>query len=289
MSNFDLIHVSNPNMQPLRLDQLARSAPAIFTDRGDDARSEKYGHMSTLDSIIALADHGFQPVRAIQRPKRVGGNNFSQHMLTFQNQSVSAEFEGDTAPEIILYNSHDGSSSMKLFGGAFRFICSNGMVAGEGFQHKLMHRGADISADFESLVIDTAEKLPTLMQTIADLKAIKVNKEQAIEYTEEALGLRWNYARSQSAVDAAGGTGSFATLRTVGGTHTPRRAGDEGMDAYTLYQRTQEALIRGGVPLLSYTKRNPYGALRVASALRSVPDTVKVNRALWDITEGLLA
>jgi hypothetical protein len=289
MSNFDLIHTSIENMQPLSLSDLARTAPAIFTNRGDDDRSDKYGHMSTLDSIVALADYGFQPVRAIQRPKRVGGDNFSQHMLTFQNQNLSKQFEGDTAPEIILYNSHDGSSSMKLFGGAFRFICSNGMVAGEGFQHKLTHRGSDISGDFEAMVIDTAEKLPTLMQTIADLKAIRVDARQAVEYTEAALELRWAYARTQSVVDDAGGRGSFATLRTVGGTHTPRRAGDEGMDAYTLYQRTQEALIRGGVPLVSFTKRNPHGALRMATALRSVPDTVKVNRDLWDITEGLLA
>nr|UVN18177.1 hypothetical protein pPsy0462b_00032 [Pseudomonas syringae] len=34
------------------------------------------------------------------------------------------------ANEIILLNSHDGSSSYQMIGGKFRFVCANGLVLG---------------------------------------------------------------------------------------------------------------------------------------------------------------
>ncbi|MEN1550794.1 DUF932 domain-containing protein, partial [Pseudomonas aeruginosa] len=39
--------------------------------------------------------------------------------------------EGREANEIILLNSHDGTSSYQMLAGMFRFVCSNGLVCGD--------------------------------------------------------------------------------------------------------------------------------------------------------------
>ncbi|EBA7968526.1 DUF945 domain-containing protein, partial [Salmonella enterica] len=40
------------------------------------------------------------------------------------------QINGKEVPEIILLNSHDGSSSYQMVPGLFRFICTNGLVCG---------------------------------------------------------------------------------------------------------------------------------------------------------------
>ncbi|MDV1381624.1 DUF932 domain-containing protein, partial [Klebsiella michiganensis] len=45
-------------------------------------------------------------------------------------------------PEIILLNSHDGSSSYQMIPGMFRFVCTNGLVCGTSFgEIRVPHKG----------------------------------------------------------------------------------------------------------------------------------------------------
>ncbi len=43
----------------------------------------------------------------------------------------ASQINGREANEIILLNSHDGSSSYQMLAGLFRFVCSNGLVCGD--------------------------------------------------------------------------------------------------------------------------------------------------------------
>ncbi|MDO1698258.1 DUF932 domain-containing protein, partial [Escherichia coli] len=45
-------------------------------------------------------------------------------------------------PEIILLNSHDGSSSYQMLPGMFRFVCQNGLICGQTFgEVRVPHKG----------------------------------------------------------------------------------------------------------------------------------------------------
>jgi hypothetical protein len=55
----------------------------------------------------------------------------------------AGQITGKEVPEIILLNSHDGSSSYQMIPGMFRFVCTNGMICGQtfgeiGFRTKVM-------------------------------------------------------------------------------------------------------------------------------------------------------
>ncbi|GHL74580.1 hypothetical protein ECZU34_23280 [Escherichia coli] len=52
------------------------------------------------------------------------------------------EINGQHVPEIILLNSHDGTSSYQMLPGYFRFVCQNGCVCGQSLgEVRVPHRG----------------------------------------------------------------------------------------------------------------------------------------------------
>jgi hypothetical protein len=65
--------------------------------------------------------------------------DFTKHMLRLRRHD---QINGKEVPEIILLNSHDGSSSYKMIPGMFRQVCSNGLVAWKDFgEIRVPHKG----------------------------------------------------------------------------------------------------------------------------------------------------
>ena len=284
---FDLIHTHNENANALTRDQVMQACPAAFTDHASPETSERYSFISTSKAIDILADHGFSPVRAIQKPVRKAEQlPFADHMLTFTPQGYSVREQGER-PEIVLYNSHNGKSSLKLFAGAFRFICSNGMVAGEGFEAKARHSRLTAD-DFSTMVADQAKSLPDMMQRIERMKTKEVGPASCLVFARGASTLRWAQDPMESRPDVLSEPkGSYANHQTVLDLERAIRYGDEGPSLWRLFNRTQEGLIRGGVRLRSYTKAAPQGKTRKARPVASLPESVRINRKLWDMADAL--
>lgn len=52
------------------------------------------------------------------------------------------QITGDEANEIVLLNSHNGTSSYQMLAGVLRFVCQNGMVAGDDVRDiRVPHKG----------------------------------------------------------------------------------------------------------------------------------------------------
>ena len=58
-------------------------------------------------------------------------HEFTKHMIRMRHQSLRDLKLDDTFPEIVLVNSHDGTSAYQVMGGLFRLACLNGMVVSE--------------------------------------------------------------------------------------------------------------------------------------------------------------
>ena len=127
-----LIFSRNANNTALTNERIQQLAPAVFSSTKAHGLSERYASLNTAQLLPVLADFGYFPMQAAQKKSRKGEAQHSSHMLSFAKTYHTEDIIGDVRPEIILYNSHDGSSSVRLFAGCFRFICSNGIVAGEG-------------------------------------------------------------------------------------------------------------------------------------------------------------
>jgi hypothetical protein len=197
---------------------------------------------------------------------------------------------GQESPEILLYNSHNGRSSLRLYVGIFRFVCSNGLVAGEGFTAKLRHSRLT-AASFSDLVIDQAQALPDLLERAENMKGQEIELSQAMAFAKKAATLRWEFDPRDAELgrEYQGKLrGAYASRHyTLQDMLQSRRYEDRGPNLWRVFNRVQESLIRGGVNILSYTDRKPYGTLRQAKAVQSLPETVRINRNLWDLADAI--
>ena len=284
---FDLIHTHKPNAETLTREEVYQSCPAAFTKHASPATSERYGFVSTSNAIDILADHGFAPVRAIQKPvRKMSDLAYADHMITFAPTGL-ADIGAPDRAEIVLYNSHNGKSALKLFAGNFRMICSNGLVAGEGFEAKARHSKLTAQG-FSDMVADQAESLPAMMERIERMKQTPLEHEQAIDLAYNAASLRWEHENDAEGMP----NGSYAFSRTVNDMIRPNRFEDRGQDLWTLFNTAQEKLIRGGARVLSHTKvtrRRGYPTIRKARAVSSLPESIRINRSLWDLAEKISA
>ena len=114
---------------PLSDDQIRSVAPSIFAEEKHQSRSDRYTYIPTGEVLGALRKEGFQPFMVCQtRVRDTGKREHTKHMLRLRH---TKQIDGAEANEIILLNSHDGTSAYKLIAGIFRIVCSNGLVVAE--------------------------------------------------------------------------------------------------------------------------------------------------------------
>ncbi|TPG86712.1 DUF945 domain-containing protein [Pseudomonas caspiana] len=120
----------NPNTlrshEPLTNDQIRTVAPSIFADEAHESRSSRYVYIPTVTVLDKLREEGFQPFMVCQtRVRDQDKKDHTKHMIRLRHASRIMDKE---ANEIILLNSHDGTSSYQMIPGVFRFVCANGLV-----------------------------------------------------------------------------------------------------------------------------------------------------------------
>ena len=279
----NLIFSRKPDHSFLAFADVAEKAPAALYEGHSDHLSDRYGEVDTKQVIEIMQDYGYGITQAAQKRSRKAEDRvYAEHLLSFASRTDSYLRTGEARPEIVIYNSRNGLSSLKIFTGAFRFICSNGMIAGEGMVQKVRHTKTQIDGVEDAIRI-AAESLPVIMDRIDRFKQIEMTPAQELMLSAQAAALRWQEDKNEI---AALDNGSYATERTIGQlAYSARRFEDTGGDLWSVSSRIQEHLIRGGLDVLSVTNKAPKGKYRVASPIRSVAENVRINRGLWDITE----
>ena len=117
--------------RPLTREELFRVVPSVFSEDKHESRSERYTYIPTISLLDSLQREGFQPFFACQtRVRDPGRREHTKHMLRLRREG---QITGIQVPEIILLNSHDGTSSYQMLPGLFRAVCQNGLVCGESF------------------------------------------------------------------------------------------------------------------------------------------------------------
>ena len=276
-----VIFSRNANNTALTTERIQQLSPAVFATTKHDRLTDRYVALHTSDLIPVMQDYGYAPVQAAQKRSRKVSAEHSAHMIAFA-RTIDTDFaQGDVRPEIILYNSHDGSSSVKLFAGAFRFICSNGIVAGDGFQNRMYHNTSALSG-FEDMLRNTVANLPAMMERINLLKSVQLSSATAYEMAKRSVATRWDMFDAQT-------KGVYAIDKTITDVLAINRNEDDHMDAFTVFNRIQESVIRGKAFVKSLTEATPYGSIRKARPINSVKENIRINGELWDIAEEMAA
>ncbi|ECH4667729.1 DUF945 domain-containing protein [Salmonella enterica] len=250
-------------------DELFRCVPSVFSEAKHDSRSEKYTYVPTITLLDNLRKEGFQPFFACQtRTRDLDKRGFTKHMLRLRRDG---QITGEEVPEIILLNSHDGSSSYQMIPGMFRFVCTNGMVCGQTFgEIRVPHKG-----DIVNQVIEGAYEVLGIFDRVQDssteMKAITMKPEAQRIFAETALN--WKYDEK--------GEGKHIPLQPEDVLHVRRQA-DKPNDLWTTYQRVQENMIKGG--LWAKSEKGRYTKTR---GVNGIDGDIRLNRVLWEMAEKM--
>lgn len=248
--------------------QLNRLVPSVFATGGSEQVSSRYGFIPTIEVVRGLSKSGFHPVTAMQsRTRNEDKKNYVKHVMRFRHESAMEK--SGVLPEIVLVNSHDGSTSYQLRAGIYRLVCSNGMIVGDDiFCRRVKHQGDVVNRVVEA-ANDLIEIVPISVEKAIDWKGIQLNNEQKKVYAETAMSLKWQMETSEFPITAN------QALR-------PRRSADESNDLWTTFNVVQENIIRGGV---RYHTED--GSRMKTRAVNSVSENVRLNTALWTLTEKM--
>jgi hypothetical protein len=260
----------------LSVDGIMQRAPSVFAEDKSERLTSRYHSLNTSDLLPVLADYGYHPVQAAQKRARKGEQRHAAHMVAF---AKDADGDGGLRSEIIAYNSHDGTSGVRLFAGAYRFICSNGIIAGEGFKANVRHTHRAM-AGFEEMLQGIITSLPKMMDTIATLRQRHMDYDEAKELATKAVQLRWDFLEGAYVPDDMS-KGTYATDKTVRDALSCQRREDDTFDAWTVLNRIQENVVRGNVMVRSITDRSQ--GERKARPIASIQEHVRVNQQLFDM------
>lgn len=253
---------------PLTDDEIARVAPSVFAATPSPDCTGRYSHLSTAAVLERLRDAGFRPFMACSSKARDEDRRvFTKHMLRLRHadQIAAARNEVD---EIILVNSHDRSSSFQLLGGMMRFVCSNGIVTGECVGDvRLRHIQRDPSAVVQ-IAADMLQRFSRVHEHRESMRSCILTDEQATVLAERSLRIRYGTAHTPI---------TAATALTV------RRSEDSGMDLWSVFNRIQENLTKGGLD--GRSKRGRKSHTRPVLAIDS---NLRLNRKLWTLAEDAM-
>jgi hypothetical protein len=254
----------------LSLDEVRTRAPAVFAPAAHEELSTKYTFLPTEQVLSGLMSAGFVPVDARQVHTRRTSPLHAQHAVRLRRRFETISLR-DSAPEILLLNSHDGSSTYRLLMALYRAVCENGLVVSRGAFPTICvaHRG-NVVDEVVSGAFQMSERFDQLAAQVERMEARQMFKDEQLAFAERALALQYE--------DAWHAGMSPAQLLTI------RRPQDIADDLYTVLNRVQENLLRGGL-----TRRAPSGRLTRTRRVTSIRKDVTLNSQLWDLTREVLA
>ena len=245
---------------PLTDDQIRKVAPSVFADKPWQGMTDKYLFVPTAEIVGAMRREGFEVVQALQGKTRIEGKGeFTKHMLRFALPKTLSVH--GSVPELVLVNSHDGTSSYRLIMGIFRLICKNGLLVASDVVADLRFRHAKSLAD--EIIEGTGtlvREVPRVNDQIERLSGIELRSHERLAFANAAHHLRWSDGHSPVRPEQL--------LET-------RRREDEATDLYTTSNVVQENLIRGGLHGRTATRQRTK-----TRAVQGVTENIRLNEAL---------
>lgn len=253
--------------QELTLDDIHARAPSAFAEEAHISRSERYQYVPTYKVLEVLYREGFRAYQASQaKSRKPNGEDYTKHLIRMRHPDLVPV--NGIYPEVNLLNSHDGSSAFKLKLGLWRIVCLNGMIAGQDFAGVSVHHKGDIRHAVTEGAYSVVQQGPKLLDMIGTLRDTPCTEIEAEVLAGSVLTYQYG---DEPPVEP------FSLLQT-------RRDEDKAGDLWTRYQVVQENSTKGG---LAY-RNSASGRRNTTRAVRGIDADLRLNAAIWDLTQHLL-
>lgn len=247
-----------------------------------------YGFVNTRDVLGVFENAGWKPVD-IQAAKvrKLERDGFQKHLIRLENPAFP-KIEGlsdsnASRPQLVIVNSHDGTSSLQILWGLIRFACANGIIRGTAINGlRLTHskgivdklpQGIDyMLGNFGNFVTELQNLQNLTLSDAAQAQLVKTLFDARLSNVQNVTHVNYDLGRVQ-------------------------RAEDNANDAYTVFNRVQELLMRGGIQY-AYNRETKDDSGKVIDVreiatttrrIASVASQVKLNQLAYDTALQLAA
>lgn len=260
-------------MKALSQSEIVELAPAVYTNQPHPKVSDKYSFLPTHRIVSDMEKLGW----SVSQVKMAKTNNVNQklygkHMVQFFHPDLVINDENGKAeayPQILIINNHRGWGKLRIEVGVFRLVCENGLIVKdrEMGSYTLRHMGYSFE-ELRTLVDTVVSNLQGVVTKINKFTERIMTKEEQIIFARKALAIRF-------------GEDKVATPDQIKDMLSPRRNEDKGDDLYRVFNRVQEAVIRGGFDMAATTKKGTKKVRRISNMLKDLD----VNGELWVLAE----
>jgi len=253
---------------PLTDEQLRIAAPSVFAEGAHQSRSARYSFIPNAPVLDALRSAGYHPIEVATGGSRIAGKEaYTKHLLRFRHADHLGGAR-NLSPEIVMVNSHDGTSSYQMMAGIFRMVCSNGMIVGESAVPaiKVPHKG-DVAERVVQAADAVIDQTGRVFGTIETWRCKLLTNIEMSRFADAANSLR------------------FPGKEGVHWTTSCRRFEDGEPTLWNVFNRAQENLVNGGPERTIYRDGRTFW--RKVRPIRNVAGVLKLNRDLWEIADRI--
>jgi len=265
----------------INLDEVKTVAPAAFSVNKSPQRSEKYSFVSTEELLKAFEKLGWTPFSA----KQVGKGEYSRHTIRLENPSLGfINTKTDKIkPQIILDNSHNGTSTAKIHMGLFRLVCSNGLVVSMpnmSTNLNFRHMGIDFD-ELKNLCSTIAIHYNEIGQTIINMQNFELTEEQKEDFAIRAMA----YREPHRFFDENDNLDKSIVIKMINPSEVIKsvREEDESDDLWTVFNIIQEKMVNG-----NFERKLLTGRKATARGITNTVRHIEYNKILWDIAASYM-
>jgi len=263
------------------LDELNHVVPAAFATNHDPRRSDKYSFVSTEELLNLFSKFGWE----VFSGKQNGKSNFARHIVRLENPDFGfMDLKNDKVkPQIILDNSHNGSSTAQIHMGLFRLVCTNGLVVAMPGMYqgmKFRHIGLDYE-ELRRVLEETAEQYSLVGTHIEEMGRRIMAEEERLGFVVSAYAHRMG----KRLFDVNGDVLIDKVTKEINPEDilVPMRDEDKSVDLWTTYNLVQEKFVKG-----EFEKRASSGRRSHPRSITNATRNIEFNKMLWEVAESYM-
>lgn len=248
---------------------VSRFASVVATEPASTV-SSRYKFIPTTEALKVLAEYGWNPVQAtearVRLPEKRG---FQKHALRLVNEQFNKQMVvGSTVPQLMLTNSHAGTSAFELSLSLFEKVCANGLCVARSSTDWIKIRHFGYSDLTMAEAVESAVKgLPEVLHTTDLMKTTILNYQEQLAFARAAIELRFDGEK----YSVEPGTMLVTS-----------RAEEKKPTLWNTFNIVQEKVIKGNIPQI----RADNSRIR-SREVKSVDENIRLNRALWTLAEEM--
>ena len=259
-------------IKPLNNEELLKAAPSIFSENPIEGVSSRYAFVPTYSVLDTFREAGYYPIMASESKVRNNENNqgYQKHIIQFRSlDNLLRPNSNEEYADIVLTNSHNRTSSFIVDLAFFRIICSNMLVVpSHSFSHhSIVHSGFNISK-VNTAINEVTAYMPRIKSEIEKFKSIRLSLLEQYSLANAAIDIRFD--KQLHDVNAK----EFLKIT---------RDEDEMPTLWNVFNRVQEAMIRGGAKGIN----KETGKSFTSKAITAIDANIKLNKELFATVQNM--